>query len=77
MWNYKSERKAKQRRINELLEQNNLTLSWQNVFNRWILKLKDAFGREVWSKRGMDLMASRDELIEFLETYERRNKQHT
>ena len=69
---YVSERKAKQKRINELLEKHNLTLKWQNVFNRWVLRLVDAFGRDVWSKRGMDLLACRDELIEFLETYGQR-----
>ena len=73
-----SERKAKQKRINDLLHRHNLTLIWQNILNRWILVVVDAYNREVWRRRGMNLKAYRDELIEFLENYARREqyKQH-
>ena len=67
-----SYRKAKQRRINDLLRRHNLTLIWQNILNRWILMVVDAYNREVWRRRGMNLKAYRDELIEFLETYGQR-----
>ena len=67
-----SERKEKQKRINDLLRQHNLTLIWQNILNRWILVVVDAYNREVWRRRGMNLKAYRDELIEFLETYGQR-----
>lgn len=68
---YISERKAKQQHINDLLQQLGLMLHWENIFNRWILIVVDASNREVWRRRGMNLKAYRDELIEFLENYDR------
>lgn len=59
-------------RIDCLLQRHNLTLKWMIIFNRWNLQVVDAFNREVWRRRGMNLKAYRDELIEFLETYGQR-----
>ena len=56
-------------RIDCLLQRHNLTLKWMIIFNRWNLQVVDAFNREVWRRRGMNLKAYRDELIEFLENY--------
>lgn len=58
--------------IDCLLQRHNLTLKWIIIFNRWNLQVVDAFNREVWRRRGMNLKAYRDELIEFLETYGQR-----
>ena len=62
-------------RIDFLLRAHNLTLSWQPIFGRWNLCVRDVTGRELWRRRGMNLKAYRDELIEFLENYERRNNE--
>ena len=59
-------------RIDRLLKQKNLTLKWIIIFNRWNLQVVDADDRELWRRRGMNLKPYRDELIEFLENYERR-----
>lgn len=59
-------------RIDCLLQRHNLTLKWMIIFNRWNLQVVDAFNREVWRRRGMNLKAYREELIEFLETYGQR-----
>lgn len=69
---YTSERKEKMKIINGLLNRHNLTLIWQNILNRWILIVVDAYNREVWRRRGMNVKVYRDELIEFLETYGQR-----
>ena len=58
-------------RIDRLLNRHNLTLKWLIIFNRWNLQVVDADGRELWRRRGMNLKAYRDELIEFLVNYER------
>jgi hypothetical protein len=59
-------------RLDCLLKRHNLTLKWLIIFNRWNLHVVDSDGRELWRRRGMNLKAYRDELIEFLENYERR-----
>ena len=59
-------------RIDHLLQRHNLTLKWLIIFNRWNLVLVDADGSELWRRRGMNLKAYRDELIDFLMNYERR-----
>ena len=56
-------------RIDRLLQRHNLTIKWFIIFNRWNLHVVDADGRELWRRRGMNLKAYRDELIEFLENY--------
>lgn len=66
---YTSERKEKMKIINGLLNRHNLTLIWQNILNRWILIVVDAYNREVWRRRGMNVKVYRDELIGFLENY--------
>lgn len=66
---YTSERKEKMKIINGLLNRHNLTLIWQNIMNRWILIVVDAYNREVWRRRGMNVKVYRDELIGFLENY--------
>ena len=61
-------------RIDRLLQRHNLTMKWFIIFNRWNLQVVDADGRELWRRRGMNLKAYRDELIEFLVNYERREQ---
>lgn len=58
--------------IDHLLQRHSLTLKWLIIFNRWNLHVVDSDGRELWRRRGMNLKAYRNELIEFLENYERR-----
>ena len=64
----------KRKHIDDLLRLHNLTLIWQNILNRWILIVVDAYNNEVWRRRGMNLKAYRDELIDFLENYERKRE---
>ena len=63
--------------IDHLLQRHSLTLKWLLIFNRWNLQVVDEDGRELWRRRGMNLKPYRDELIEFLENYERREQQFT
>lgn len=57
----------KKKEIEALLEQLNLKLHYLQVFDRWVLNLKDADGCTVWHRRGIDAVELRDELVEFLE----------
>lgn len=74
---YKLTHENGRERIDFLLKAHNLTLNWQIIFGRWNLCVRDVTGRELWRRRGMNLKAYRDELIEFLENYERREQQYT
>ena len=61
----------KRQRIDELLNQHDLTLEYDNIFDRWFFTLYDRQGEVVWECKGIgtNLEAMRDSLLEFLENY--------
>ena len=59
-------------RIDELLNQHDLTLEYDHIFDRWFFTLYDRDVNILWKRKSMNLEALRDELIEFLETYGQR-----
>ena len=66
------ENEEKRQRIDELLNQHDLTLEYDHIFDRWFFTLYDRASNILWKRKGMNLEALRDELIEFLETYGQR-----
>ena len=52
--------------IEALLQRLDFTLHYVEIFDRWVLDLKDADGNTVWHRRGLDLVELRNELMEFL-----------
>lgn len=60
---------CKKQQIAQLLEQHDLKLKYEEIFDRWIFDLLDAGGNVVWHRKGTDLVRLRDELLEFLKNY--------
>ncbi|MBR1447591.1 MAG: hypothetical protein IJ588_02450 [Prevotella sp.] len=59
----------KRDRIDELLNEKDMTLEYDHIFDRWLFTLYDRRAAIVWKRKGMSLEALRDELLTFLENY--------
>ena len=57
-----------------LLERHDLTLHYEQVFDRWIFDVKDREGNVVWHCQEMNLVFLRDELLEFLKSHTENDK---
>ena len=63
------ENEEKRQRIDELLNQHDLTLEYDHIFDRWFFTLYDSKAAILWKRKGMNLEALRDELLQYLENY--------
>lgn len=56
----------KRQQIAELLERHDLTLYYEEIFDRWIFDLRNKDCKTVWHRRAIDLVWLCDELLEYL-----------
>jgi hypothetical protein len=60
----------KRERIAQLLDEHDLTLMYENIFDRWIFTLYDSEDHVLLKRKGINLKALRDELLQYLENYD-------
>ena len=63
------ENEEKRQRIDELLNQHDLTLEYDHIFDRWFFTLYDSKAAILWKRKVMNLESMRDELLQYLENY--------
>lgn len=61
----------KRERMAQLLDDHDLTLMYDNIFDRWIFTLYDSEDHVLLKRKGINLKALRDELLQYLENYDK------
>ena len=58
-------------RVEHLLRKHDLHVEYQQIFQRYIVRLKDADGKEVWHRRHFDANLIYDEMWQYLEQFDK------
>ena len=58
-------------RVEHLLRKHDLKVEYQHIFQRYVVTLKDADGKELWHRRHIDANLIYDEMWEFLEQFDK------